>query len=358
MKAQGLHKNWMAGRYHPIPSRCHLKRVTGVAANQNSILSAGKDGFIYMYSRDFFFNYKLINIEAEILCMHVIKGSMVCFVDCTGNGFTLLITESFLVHIHLILLFPGFFHVVDVPPKLPSSSNEPPASKFWTSPIGDYDTKTMLVTEMEQLSTDAVETLLKCRDGSELLSFLVVFISHHYTASVLRVVLNGQSLSDERWPLLNHIRSIALVSKFEIASDDTEEVLTFSLPQLSSADKLDNDKLVFVSSYECPVSIYHLMTGVALLKLSTVFDIIYSAKFNPQTCSFYSGGADGRVIVWTVGTSPVGSTGHLLPLKRYFFHISPFANENLSLMKNEMAFNTDSDNNYSTFLACVLFRDD
>ena len=81
----GLHKNWMTGRYHPILSRCHTKHVTGVAANQNCILSSGKDGYVYMYSRDFFVHYKLVKLDTEILCLEMIEESLICFVDSNGT---------------------------------------------------------------------------------------------------------------------------------------------------------------------------------------------------------------------------------------------------------------------------------
>ena len=85
IKVFGLHKNWMSGRYHLINSRCHTKHVTGVVANHNCILSSGKDGYVYMYSRDLFVHYKLVKLDTEILCLEIIEETLICFVDSNGT---------------------------------------------------------------------------------------------------------------------------------------------------------------------------------------------------------------------------------------------------------------------------------
>ena len=218
--------------------------------------------------------------------------------------------------------------MVDIPPKLPSNPREPPVSKFWTCPIADSDTKALIITEINPVPTSISTQYFGFDEDISLMSLLAVSVSHHSSVSVVRIMLrvpradgqdgtNGSATDGCRWPNLESVITVDVVQRFQIASDDTERVFVFTCNDLSSNLELDLDKLLFVSAYDCPIAIYQLMTAECLRRVRDVADVVYCGAYNSWNCALYTGGADGKLIVWSVTMLNEISTGKvLIALKR------------------------------------------
>ena len=195
-----------------------------------------------------------------------------------------------------------------MPLKLPSKPDAPPATKLWTCPIADSDTKSLHVTKIQAVPEEIAEHYIGYNQIARFFSFLAVCLSHHHTVSVLRITLaktldsahTSPEGSTSRWPTLDDVKNIDVVQRFSIAADDIEKVFIFSLKDFYSPSLLDSDKLLFVSSYDCALSVHHLMSTTCVASVKNASDVAYDAIFNPRSANLYSGGADGKVIVWAI----------------------------------------------------------
>ena len=136
----------------------------------------------------------------------------------------------------------GFLHLVNVPPKLPSNPTEPPVSKFWTCPIADTDTKSLILSDLEQFPTEFSESFCNDRENLQFVSLLAICVSHHSSVSVIRIVFNlSQSETDQKesWPNLDSVVAVDLVQRFTLATDDTERVFLFSCGAFDLKSELD-----------------------------------------------------------------------------------------------------------------------